>query len=108
MREDKRKRLEAKGWRIGSASEFLGLTPEEEAYVEIRLRLSDEIRRQRARQRVTQVALAKKVRSSQSRVAKMEAGDGSISLDLLLRTLLELGVSRRALGRVIASAGRAA
>ena len=108
MREEKRKRLEAKGWRVGSAREFLGLTPEEEAYIEIRLRLSDEIRRQRARRRVTQVALAKKVRSSQSRIAKMEAGDGSISLDLLLRTLLELGVSRRELGRVIAGAAKAA
>lgn len=41
MRADKRSRLEAKGWRVGTVEEFLGLTPEEAALVEIRLKLAD-------------------------------------------------------------------
>jgi ribosome-binding protein aMBF1 (putative translation factor) len=108
MREAKKRRLEAKGWRVGSAGEFLGLDSEEEAYIDIRLRLSDAIRRERTRRGVTQAVLAKKVRSSQSRVAKMEAGEEGVSLDLLVRTLLVLGATRRDVGRVIASAARAA
>ena len=71
MREAKRKRLAAKGWRIGSATEFLGLSAEEEAYVELKLRLADGLRKRRLKSRLTQHELAKAVRSSQSRVAKM-------------------------------------
>lgn len=108
MRDDKRKRLEAKGWRVGSAKQLLGLTPDEDTYVEIRLQLVDTLRRERARMKMTQSALAQKVRSSQSRVAKMEAGDPSVSLDLLVRTLLSLGVSRRRVGSVIAGRSIAA
>jgi ribosome-binding protein aMBF1 (putative translation factor) len=108
MRDDEKRRLEAKGWRVGSAKGFLGLTAEEEAFIDIRLRLADALRRQRARRGVTQLALAKMVRSSQSRVAKMEAGDATVSIDLLVRALLTLGVSRREVGRAIASTSAAA
>lgn len=110
MRESKRKRLEARGWRVGSTTEFLGLTPEEEAYIEIRLRLADGLKRRRAKRRITQVALAKSVKSSQSRIAKMEAGDPSVSIDLLVRTLLALGASKRDVAELIAggSSSRAA
>ena len=99
----KRKRLEAAGWRVGSAAEFLELSPEEAALVGLRLALSASVRRRRTRQRLTQSALAKRLGSSQSRVAKMEAGDPSVSLDLLVRALLALGATRRDLARVIAS-----
>jgi len=110
MREDKRKRLAAKGWTVGSTAEFLGLTAEEEAYIEIRLRLADGLKRRRTRRRVTQVALAKTVKSSQSRIAKMEAGDPTVSIDLLVRTLLALGASKRDVADLIAgrSSSRAA
>ncbi len=101
MREPKRKRLEAKGWKVGSAEEFLQLSAEESAYVELRLRLSDGLRKRRQQQNLTQVELAKLVRSSQSRVAKMEVGDPSISLDLLIRSLLALGASNRELAGII-------
>ena len=107
-REDKKRRLEAKGWRIGSAKDFLGLTPEEAAFIDIRLRLAEALRKHRARRGVTQLALAKKVQSSQSRIAKMEAGDATVSIDLLVRTLLALGVTPRELGRAIGSAAAAA
>lgn len=108
MRNDKKKRLEAKGWKIGSAKEFLGLSAEEEAYIEIKLRLAESLREQRLRRQMTQLDLAKAIKSSQSRVAKMEAGEGSVSLDLLVRSLLALGASSKSLIRLISTRKSAA
>ena len=101
MRESKRKRLEEKGWRIGTAQEFLGLSNEESAYVELRMRLGDSLRRRRQKRNLSQAELARMIHSSQSRVAKMEGGDSSVSLDLLIRSLLALGASARDLARAI-------
>lgn len=102
MIDAKRKRLESRGWKIGNAREFLKLTNEEEAYVELRLKLADALKRQRVRQNLTQADLAKTMKSSQSRVAKMEAGDASVSLDLLVRSLLAVGTTNKELAKVIA------
>ncbi len=104
MRDDKRKRLEAKGWKIGDTRQFLGLSDQEHAYIELRLRLADGLRRRRVDRGLTQTELARAVRSSQSRVAKMEAGDPSVSVDLLLRALLALGASNRDLATIIGRA----
>jgi ribosome-binding protein aMBF1 (putative translation factor) len=104
MRRSKKQRLERKGWRIGSVQDFLGLSEEEAAYVELRLRLADSLKQRRRKQNLTQTALAKRIRSSQSRVAKMEGGDATVSLDLLIRSLLALGASSRDLARTIAAA----
>ena len=101
----KRKRLEAKGWKIGTAKEFLGLSRDEEAYIELHLKLAEGLKARRMRRRLTQVDLAKAVRSSQSRVAKMEAGDPSVSLDLLVRSLIALGASSKDLAKIIAPSG---
>ncbi len=101
MRSNKKKRLEAKGWKVGSAKEFLGLSSQEEAYIEIKLRLAEGLRNQRLRRNMTQSDVAKAIKSSQSRVAKMEAGESSVSLDLLVRTLLALGASSDNLTRLI-------
>lgn len=101
MRESKRKRIEAKGWKLGSAKEFLGLTPEEEAYIELRLKLAEGLKSRRNARGVTQVQLAQALHSSQSRVAKMEAGDPTVSLDLLVKSLLALGTSSRELAGII-------
>jgi predicted transcriptional regulator len=101
MREEKRKRLEAKGWKVGSAKEFLDLSDEETAYIELKLKLAESLRERRRHRRLTQIDLAKLLRSSQSRVAKMETGDPSVSLDLLVRSLLTLGASHRELARII-------
>ncbi len=101
MRKRKRERLEAKGWRLGTAQEFLGLSNEESAYVELRLRLADSLRQRRQKRNLSQTELARMVQSSQSRVAKMEGGDASVSLDLLIRSLLALGASARDLARAI-------
>lgn len=102
MRDSKRKRLLAKGWKTGTAKEFLQLSDEENALIELRLKLADGLKARRVKQGLTQVQLAKAVRSSQSRVAKMEAGDPTVSLDLLLRSLLALGTTNRELAQIIA------
>ena len=102
MRAEKRKRLEAKGWKVGSAKELLNLSDEEAAYVELRLKLAEGLKARRNAKGLTQTALAKAVHSSQSRVAKMEAGDPTVSLDLLVKSLLALGASNRDLAAIIA------
>src|SRR5712691_994536 len=102
MDEQKKNRLISRGWRVGNADEFLGLTPEEVAYVELKLVLSDHLKKQRQCRKLTQGELGKLLQSSQSRVAKMEEGDPSVSLDLLVRSLLALGASREDLARMIA------
>ena len=104
MRRNKRERLEARGWRLGTAQEFLGLSDEETAYVELRLRLAESLRRRRQKRNLSQTGLAKLLRSSQSRVAKMEGGDPTVSIDLLIRALLALGASNRDLARTISGA----
>jgi ribosome-binding protein aMBF1 (putative translation factor) len=80
MRRRKKERLEAKGWRFGTAQEFLRLSDEEAAYVELRLRLADSLRRRRQKRNLSQTDLAKMLDSSQSRVAKMEGCDPSVSM----------------------------
>lgn len=103
MRVTKRKRLEAAGWAVGDAGDFLQLEPDERTYIELRLRLAEGLRARRNRKRLTQVELAKAIHSSQSRVAKMESGDPSVSIDLLVRSLLALGASRRELAEIVAA-----
>jgi len=101
MKRSKKSRLEAKGWKVGTASEFLNLSAEESAYVEMKLALSRSLQERRRKKRLTQHELARLLRSSQSRVAKMEAGDPSVSIDLLVRSLLVLGTPKKTLLRTI-------
>jgi hypothetical protein len=101
-----RKRLESAGWRVGGTSEFLGLSEEEAAIVELRVGLADAVRAQRSRRRLTQEQLGRLLGSSQSRVAKMEAADPSVSIDLMVRSLLRLGASRKDIASYIAAPKR--
>lgn len=103
MDKKKRKRLEEAGWKFGSAEEFLGLSPEEAAIVELRLRLSDALKKRRASLGWSQQKLAQTISSSQSRVAKMEGDDPSVSIDLLIRGLLSTGIGLDALSKIIKS-----
>jgi DNA-binding XRE family transcriptional regulator len=103
MDKAKRRRLEAKGWKIGDVTEFLGLTPEEATYVELKIALSRSIREYRQSKGLTQSEIAQIIKSSQSRVAKMETGDESVSLDLLIRSLISMGATRKELARIIAA-----
>ena len=100
---DKRKhtKLAKKGWKVGTVTEFLDLSDEESDYIEMKLALSEKLKEKRARTNLTQAQLAKAIKSSQSRVAKMEAGDPTVSIDLLVKSLLALGVSKKELGRTI-------
>ena len=102
MKHAKRTRLERKGWRVGSAEDFLDLNPAEAAIIETKLALSRSLRDRRAAEGLSQAALAKRLCSSQSRVAKMEAGDSSVSIDLLLRALYSLGARPRDVASILA------
>lgn len=108
MKQAKRKKLEAKGWKIGTAADFLELTPEEEAFIEMKISLSQSLKEMRQRKHLSQVAFAKLIKSSQSRVAKMETGSASVSIDLLIKSLLALGASQNDLAKAISSKSKAA
>ena len=101
MNPDKRKRLEAKGWKVGNTEEFLGLSPQESSYIEVKLALSKGLQEMRKRSELTQEQVARMLNSSQSRVAKMESGDPSVSLDLIIKSLLVLGASKKSLARLL-------
>lgn len=101
MKKSRQDKLEKAGWQVGTAQEFLGLSDEEAALVEMKLALARSVKRRRQAQDLTQGELAARLGSSQSRVAKMEAADTSVSMDLLMRALLSLGASRREVGRII-------
>lgn len=101
MKKVKITRLEARGWRVGTAAQFLGLSAEEAALVETKVALSRALRRKRAALGLTQHQLARRLNSSQSRVAKMEAADRSVSVDLLLKGLFALGASPGDVGRTL-------
>ncbi len=103
MNKEKQKKLEEKGWKIGTPKEFLGLTNEEVSYIELKLKLSANLKKVRTERKLTQVELAKIIKSSQSRVAKLETGDPSVSLDLIIRSLLALGTSKKDIARTISS-----
>jgi ribosome-binding protein aMBF1 (putative translation factor) len=101
MRKQKQKRLRARGWKMGTVKDFLGLSDEESAYIELKIKLAVGLRQRRQQKGLSQLDLAAKLQSSQSRVAKMEAGDPSVSLDLLIRSLISLGATERELSQII-------
>lgn len=52
----------------------------------------------RKKRGITQIDLARRIGSSQSRVAKIEAGDPSVSIDLLVHTIYSLGATQQKIG----------
>ena len=104
MDQVKKERLEARGWKVGTVSEFLELTPEENALVGIKLALSRSLKARRQKV-MTQVELAERIHSSQPRVAKAENGDASVSIELLIRAMLATGATLQEIGKLIAEAG---
>jgi len=101
MDKNKKKLLESKGYNVGSVGEFLGLSDEESAYIEMKLALSAALAQSRKQRRLTQLQLAKKLNSSQSRVAKMEKGDPTVSIDLLVKSLLAMGATQKSIAKMI-------
>lgn len=93
MKAEKRGRLAAAGWKETTVQEFLNLSEADVQYIEMKLSLSRLLRLARERRRLTQTKAAALLKTSQSRLARMEAGDPSVSLDLLVRGLFALGVT---------------
>ncbi|MHB8383794.1 MAG: XRE family transcriptional regulator [Candidatus Binataceae bacterium] len=106
MDKSTKKRLEASGWKVAGTSEFLGLTEEEAAIIELKVQLANAVRKHRRRRSLSQEQLGRLLGSSQSRVAKMEAADPSVSIDLMIRSLLRMGASRTDVAAYIATPER--
>lgn len=106
MNKKTREKLKSAGWKVGSVSEFLGHSKDDDTFVELKVALAKALRRRREQGGLTQTQVAKLVGSSQPRVAFMEASESSVSIDLLIRTLLAMGASLGDLAGVIRSAGR--
>ena len=107
MKKEKRNKLERAGFKVSSVQQFLGLSDEETALIDLKVRLVTKLRAARQSSRIRQQDLATLIASSQSRIAKMEAGAEDVSVDLICRALFALGVSRREIGLAI-SGGLAA
>ena len=103
MKPSKKSKIEAAGWKVGTAADFLGLSADEAAFIELKIALSEQLRKKRSKNKITQTELAQRLASSQSRVAKMEAGDASVTVDLLVKALLALGTTRKELATAIAA-----
>ena len=106
MGKVKRRRLERAGWKTGDEADFLQLSDEERRFIETKLALAAGLRRLRERQGLTQTDVARRIGSSQSRVAKMETADRSVSTDLLLRSLFCLGAKQRDVARLLSETRR--
>ena len=101
MNSAKRKRLESKGFKVGSVQEFLDLSPEESKIIALKITLGRKLQAYRKAKRLTQIEFARKIKSSQSRVAKMESGDPSVSIDLMVRSFFALGASQKQLSKIV-------
>jgi predicted XRE-type DNA-binding protein len=100
MDPKKRRRLEKAGYHVTTTQEFLGLSDEEAAYVELKVILARALRRLREDRRITQEQLASWIGTVQPNVSRMEHSD-SVSIDNLCFALLTLGATRREIGRTI-------
>jgi len=103
MKPAKQKRLKEAGWRVGDAAEFLELDEVEAQMLDIKIALASLLRATRSRRRLTQFEMAEKIGSSQSRVAKLEAGDPSVSVDLLVRSLIAAGAKPAELAKAVST-----
>ena len=101
MDSQKQNRLKKAGWKVSDTKEFLGLTEEESTYIEMKLDMATLLKTERTKAGLTQSELAKKLHTSQPRVAKMENGDPSVTLDLIMKGLLSLQLQRTEIGKAI-------
>jgi len=99
MRNAKLKRLKAAGWKVGTAKDFLGLDEQEATLADMKLSLIDAVKKSRKKRHLSQTDLAQRIGSSQSRIAKIEAGDPSVSLDLIVRALIATGATQQEIGK---------
>lgn len=103
MDRKRREKLKKAGWKIGDTQEFLNLSDEEMAYIDLKILLAQALLAKRKSLKLSQETFAEILHSSQSRIAKMEAGDPTVSLDLLIKSLLTVGTTNRQLANVISA-----
>lgn len=103
MDDNTQERLKAAGWAAGDARDFLGLSDAEAEFIDMKLALAADLKARRLERHLNQTQVARMVGSSQSRVAKMEAADPSVSIDLLIRSLLKLGAQRNDVAKAVAT-----
>jgi len=101
MKASKQKKLEEAGWKVGSTAEFLELSEAEETLVSMKVSLAKEVRAVRQKKSITQQRLAKLIGSSQSRIAKLETADRSVSMELLIRSLVAMGTTQAQIGKIV-------
>ena len=94
-------KLQAAGWRVGDAQDFLELTEQELMLLQIKESLSQAVRTMRTRQKLTQTELAKRMHSSQARVARIEGADASVTADLMLQALIATGADRKEINKAL-------
>lgn len=94
MDAKKKKLLEDNGWKVGNVEEFLDLSKEEFELIELKILLGNRLATLRKSKKMTQAQFAKKIRSSQSRVAKMEKGDPTVTIDRILKSMFVLGATK--------------
>ena len=87
----KRKALEAAGWKVGDAADFLEMSDEERQWLDARVELALAVRRQRAALGLSQKQLGLRLKTSQPRIAKIERAAADVSMDQLVRALLAAG-----------------
>jgi antitoxin component HigA of HigAB toxin-antitoxin module len=101
MNSLRKTRLQRQGWAVGETAEFLNLTPQEAQFIELKLALAAGVRQLREQRGMTQAALAEQLGSSQSRVAKVEAADRSVTVDMIMRSLLTIGATPGEIAKLI-------
>jgi DNA-directed RNA polymerase sigma subunit (sigma70/sigma32) len=98
QQDDAADRLAAGGWKSGSAAEFLGLSPEEEAIVEMRLALHKLLKE--CMRHMTQKELAARMGLTAGRITQIMNGYET-SMEQTVRAILATGASLRDVARAI-------
>jgi ribosome-binding protein aMBF1 (putative translation factor) len=91
MLAKKRKALQAAGWKFGDAAEFLEMTDAERQMLDIRVEAALAVRRQREAMRLTQKELARRIKTSQPRMVRIEHAAQDVSLDQILEAYAAAG-----------------
>lgn len=101
MKTEKKEILEKNGWKVGNVADFLELSKEDSAYLELRLSMATYIKSLRKKNHLRQIDLAKRLHTSQSRIAKIESADPTVSLDLMAKSAFAMGATPKQLAKAI-------
>ncbi len=101
MDEKKQSKLVTKNWKIGESRDYLKIDSEEMALIELKVSLGNTLKNKREQKEITRSQLAESLHASQSIIEKMETGDPSVSVNLLIDSLLSLGLSKDELAKLI-------